>query len=432
MVNSVKVEYISKEMIKPSSPTPENLRRFQLGLIDQITPPGFHSLLLYYPSSDNLNIAANMQRLRSSLSNVLTHFYILAGRVIDNTVIKCNDEGVAFIEARVDAFLFDIYEEPDADMVHQFIPIEMGDPLTPTSPLLHVQANIFKCGGLLIAVSCNHKITDLKSASTFIKAWSATAFGSMNETMLPKYLSGTALHSPEGSHPFIPPVVQFKMTKCVTSRFVFEDSKIKELKTKAASKTVQQPTRVEAVSALIWKCAARASTINLGLTNRESVMMRPVNIRKMVVPPLHENSFGNFVYPSIVRSENEEMDLQQLVIQLRNGLEEFSKSFPEVFQDGDALSKLVKGLQITKKDDDLDLYCFTSWCRASFYDTDFGWGRPKWISVPSIPFKNSVILIDASDCKGIEVWLTLSEEDMELVQSNKELLQFASLNPKIV
>ncbi|KAI4345842.1 hypothetical protein L6164_012931 [Bauhinia variegata] len=441
MVSSMKVEYLSKEMIKPSSPTPENLRLFQLGLIDQITPPNFLSLLLYYPSDsdqvDNLHIIAKMQRLRASLSEVLTHFYTFAGRIKDNTMITCNDEGVVFLEAQVNAFLSDIFEEPDADLVHHFIPIKMEDPLTPTSPLIFVQANIFKCEGLVIAVSFNHKIADIKSVSTFIKAWSAHAFGSMNEAMLPKFLSGTTLHdSPDQSYPITPPVIEFKMTKCVTSRFVFDDSKIKELKTKASSKTVQQPTRFEVVSALIWECSARASRINLGLTNRESMIIRSVNIRKRVVPPIPENSIGNFLGPSIVRLElDEEIVLQQLVIQFRNDLEEFSKSIAEAIHHEGALCKvceLAKEVKIAQNGDDLDLYYCTSWCRMSFYDTDFGWGRPKWISVPSIPVKNSMILTDASDGKGIEAWLTLSEEDMELVRSYKELLEFASLNPRIL
>lgn len=50
--------------------------------------------------------------LKSSLSNVLTKYYPLAGR-IKNNYVDCNDEGVVFSEAKVSCHLSEIVNEPE-------------------------------------------------------------------------------------------------------------------------------------------------------------------------------------------------------------------------------------------------------------------------------------------------------------------------------
>lgn len=40
--------------------------------------------------------------------------------------------------------------------------------------------------------------------------------------------------------------------------------------------------------------------------------------------------------------------------------------------------------------------------------------------------------MDMSDGVGIEVSLTLKEEDMAIIESNEELLAYASVNPTVI
>ncbi|KAK7832060.1 vinorine synthase [Quercus suber] len=97
----MEVEVISKETIKPSSPTPDNLRHQQLSFLDQIQPPVYMPLVLFYPKVEGANFSKVQQcdKIKKSLSEALTLFYPLAGRVKGNLYIDCNDEGVHYREA---------------------------------------------------------------------------------------------------------------------------------------------------------------------------------------------------------------------------------------------------------------------------------------------------------------------------------------------
>ncbi|BBH01525.1 hypothetical protein Prudu_011817 [Prunus dulcis] len=101
---NVQVEVISKEIIKPSSPTPNPLRHYKLFFLDQLTPSSYTSLVFFYEFNGETQPAINevSKHLKKSLAKVLTLFYRLAGRVkIDDHFVDCNDEGIAYLEAQV-------------------------------------------------------------------------------------------------------------------------------------------------------------------------------------------------------------------------------------------------------------------------------------------------------------------------------------------
>lgn len=99
--------------------------------------------------------------------------------------------------------------------------------------------------------------------------------------------------------------------------------------------------------------------------------------------------------------------------------------------DWDRAHEELKEYENLVKDEEIFNYCCSSWCRFRFYEADLGWGKPTWVSIAGIEFKNTIVLMDSRDGSGIEAWLMLKEEDMVLVESNKELLAFASLNPRV-
>ncbi|KAL5552573.1 hypothetical protein UlMin_039974 [Ulmus minor] len=167
------VELISTEIIKPTSPTPPNLRHYQLSFLDQVNPKVYNPLILYYASNTNSssnNITQISIHLKNSLSKVLTLYYPLAGRVKKDKFIDCNDEGVPFLEAQVKAQLSDVIDNPVLPIceLNKFVPFELDDY---TETLLGVQLNFFESGGIAIGVCMSHQIADALSCIMFIKSF---------------------------------------------------------------------------------------------------------------------------------------------------------------------------------------------------------------------------------------------------------------------
>ncbi|KAM3289791.1 hypothetical protein P3S67_018080 [Capsicum chacoense] len=71
------------------------------------------------------------------------------------------------------------------------------------------------------------------------------------------------------------------------------------------------------------------------------------------------------------------------------------------------------------------IFC-TSLHNLGIYSSDFGWGKPIKVSIPTHPMKNNVNFLDDPNGGGINVIITLREADMLIFQGNKELLEFAS------
>ena len=172
----VNVEIISKEIIKPSSPTPHHLRTHKRSFPDQVAPTTYIPIILFYQPKNNAHddVDHHQQQkschLKKSLQQTLNHFYPLAGTLIEDHSIDCNDEGVEFYEARVACKLSQVLQHFNIEILNQFLPFE---PHGTHNVLLAVKYNIFECGGVAISVYVSHRIADGASATTFLGAWSA-------------------------------------------------------------------------------------------------------------------------------------------------------------------------------------------------------------------------------------------------------------------
>ncbi|EEF47781.1 hypothetical protein RCOM_1470030 [Ricinus communis] len=111
----MKVQVISREIIKPSSSTPQHLGIYKLSLHDQLAP---RSLLPYKKS----------HHLKQSFSEALTHLYPLAGRITDDLFcIDCNDDGGSYSEARVAGDMSTILQDPNRDQLEMLLPCHPCD-----------------------------------------------------------------------------------------------------------------------------------------------------------------------------------------------------------------------------------------------------------------------------------------------------------------
>ena len=156
----MKINIVRRNFIKPSTPTPQNLKNYKLSFKDELSPPSNVGVVLFYRSNPK---QANV--LEESLSGILPRFYPLAGRYIkEDFSVDCVDQGAEFVEAVADA------DDVEAD---DLLP-RQGDRFAgPTDALLSVQiTELVKCGGLAVGVSVSHRIFDASSIGTFIAAWS--------------------------------------------------------------------------------------------------------------------------------------------------------------------------------------------------------------------------------------------------------------------
>ncbi|XP_038699711.1 deacetylvindoline O-acetyltransferase-like [Tripterygium wilfordii] len=262
----MEVEIVSRECIKPSSPTPHHLRTHKISLLDQYVPHAYASLLFFYRANhQGISISKRLQVLKQSLSKTLTLYYPLAGKAKDNLSIDCNDEGAYYVETRVTCHLRDYLKQPDISAIPKFMPEGiLFDEVAPGAHTCMVQVNVFACGGIAIGVVTPHNLFDGTVLSVFAKTWARMAAGGggayaykspdfhasdifPQNKAFPQYLTSPGLAS-----------LLVRKGKPVVRRFVFDGQIISQLKTQATSYGVQNPTRTEVVSAFLYNCVMSA------------------------------------------------------------------------------------------------------------------------------------------------------------------------------
>ncbi|CAK9174037.1 unnamed protein product [Ilex paraguariensis] len=436
----MKVEILSRKFIKPSAPTPDHLRQKKISLFDQLAPPSNVSLILYY--SGNGNIAGNNKRraqLERSLSEALTAFYPLAGRFAkDDLLVDCNDQGVEYLEGQVDCNLDEFLLEPKIELLNHLLPSDIGIPDLITSPLVAVQINSFNCGGLAIGVCVSHKIADASGIVSFINGWSSASRAEMvNEAIhQPNFDLGSLF--PPRTLPGLeisPPPFNSEI-KIVTRRFVFNGEAITKLKAKAEAQAQInnngmecQPTRVEVVTAVIWKALISAARAKHGHL-RASLLTHNVNMRQKTVPPMPENSLGNFLVAAIARfsADESKMELHDFVGLVRDAARDAVAKFAKIpVLNGDEVMLMLGNLYTDLLgglcNSEVDVRIFSSWCKFPIYEADFGWGKPAWVSLMSFPVE-IVTLMDTKCGEGIEAWVSLNEQDMLHFQQDPNIVAF--------
>ncbi|XP_038904319.1 tabersonine-19-hydroxy-O-acetyltransferase-like [Benincasa hispida] len=164
-------------------------------------------------------------------------------------------------------------------------------------------------------------------------------------------------------------------------------------------------------------------------------LLQYINLRNRVDPQLPVTLSGNiisFFIASSTKPEQREMELQNLVDDMKTNLEEFCKTFPKNYRAEQwGLLQKITCQRINGEDEKsrgLYFVTCTSWCKFPVYNVDFGWGKPVWITVPAeFPWKNMILLMDARDGVGIEAMVSLEKKETEVFEQNQELLSFCEL-----
>ncbi|KAL0380185.1 UNVERIFIED_CONTAM: Tabersonine-19-hydroxy-O-acetyltransferase [Sesamum angustifolium] len=431
----MKIKTVSTQLIGPSSPTPPQLRHFNLSFIDQRIPPSYIPLVLYYNVSREdryINKQPEMsRRLKSSMSDALIQFYPLAGRILEGQpLVDCNDEGILYIEATADGKISDIVRSPDTRTLDNLIPFKSNGSISNAEELLAVQATLFNCGGISIGICISHSIADGATLSSFINCWGAIAAGDQPNVVSPVFNSATFFpprNTPDFRPNFRNIAVQAPPVNLVMERLLFTSSAIDALKQKAAEdkSSIVKPTRVEVVTAFLWSRCLVAKGLEL---SHKSIAFHPVNLRGRV-SALIESSFGNIF--QMTHAENAgETNWTGLVEKLRAAFGKIDSEYVKMLlgEKGCEVAKeKFQGISKFLRLGNVAVLLFSSYCRFPIYEVDFGWGKPVWVSSASFSIKDMIMLFDSVVSRGgIEVWIVMADQEMERLRQDSEIQRFTS------
>ncbi|KAJ0700517.1 putative vinorine synthase [Helianthus annuus] len=400
----MEIKIQSVQFIKPSKSTPQNLRHFKLSLLDQLVPSSYINLIFYYKTNGEVDISERCDHLVNSLSEALSLYYPLAGRLTnDGLEVDCIDQGVKYLVTQVSSSLDEFLKlDPKNDHISQLISAKDLD----TTWLVMVQVNFFACGALAIGVTASHQVIDGCNLVRFINQWASMNRGggsNMSGSFEPTFDKLDLLFPPmkvsSRGHSLVS-VDQEAMV--VTKRFRFNGTSISKLRAKSGSANGQQHTRVTLVASLIWKALIAVDQVKCG-SLRNCLLAPAMSLRGKASSPVSESSFGNVWAPYPIRFlENE------------TGLE---------FGD---LVDLIESYGLAYEELKHNKFCiFTSWCRFPIYEADFGWGKPYWVNTAGSSVE-VVTLMDDKDGDGIEAWVSLNQKEMYVFESDQDILDLTS------
>lgn len=139
-------------------------------------------------------------------------------------------------------------------------------------------------------------------------------------------------------------------------------------------------------------------------------------------PPFPLNTIGNGVhFFNTIAATEDEIQVSHFVAQLRKVKQHLrdqlaSRPLMEIISEPAGKNSL---------DMEYDCYLCASLCHLGLYKVDFGWGSSTRVTPPKNPMKNNLTFLDGPSGDGINALIALTEVDMSVFQSNKELLEFA-------
>ncbi|XP_016447861.1 acyltransferase Pun1-like [Nicotiana tabacum] len=430
---------VSEKIIKPFSATPSPLRHYKLSLIDQLMSTMYIPIAFFYRrplehkiinKSSKLEVS---QTLEKSLSKTLSSYYPFAGKLKDNLSIECNDMGAKFLNVELNCSMSEVVNLPDTGPEYLAFPKNLPWNSTSyyegTNYFVVAQLSHFRCGEIAVSACLSHKIGDGCTEINFMNDWATIARSAtssnyaISRLSTPQWIGASIFPPTYDDHSSAISRITPNTLPYITKRYVFSSSKLSALKKFMASDSggVQNPTRNEVVTALLYKCANMAtsrSSSGSGLF-KPSALIQVVNLRPRLNPPLPNNSAGNLISSILIKSTDEEqMKVARIVQDLRKEKEQLNMKHDLVNQNGVVLSALEY------LNDTMDVYCCSSLCNYQLYNVDFGWGKPERVVVTNGTI-NFFLLSDDKNGDGIEVLVSLGKEVMSEFNNNKELLEFA-------
>ncbi|KAL0372316.1 UNVERIFIED_CONTAM: Stemmadenine O-acetyltransferase [Sesamum calycinum] len=396
-------------------------------------PPIFTPLVYFYEANAEFSNTGKSNHLKKSLSQVLSRFYPLAGRLVDDLYVDCKDEGAPYVEAIANCSLSQVVTNPVPKNMDKLLPYKVEDL---QNLGMAVQVTYFQCGGTAVGLVISHKIADASSCFLVANTWAAVARnGNYDDVSAPKF-EGAKIFPPQDIVVGFKPNTGIVKEELATKILTFPASKISILQEKYSGGATEfpqrRPSRVEALSAFIWTRFISATQRKADPNNIYTVHYT-VNLRPRLDPPLSEYHFGNTSWLAIAMPTMGADGAPELLREVREAIRAMNGEYVAQLRQGDKhLNFITQRMAEANNKGKLVTFTFTSLCWFPLYEADFGWGKPVWVEMlAGMLYKNLVFFTDTATGDGIEARINLRKEDMEKFEADLELQEFLS-NSEIV
>uniref|UniRef100_M1B0D8 Anthocyanin acyltransferase n=1 Tax=Solanum tuberosum TaxID=4113 RepID=M1B0D8_SOLTU len=216
----------------------------------------------------------------------------------------------------------------------------------------------------------------------------------------------------------------------VVKRFVVHEAALSRLKKQCIDESGGalnfQPSRVEIITAILWRALIRISAVRNGYF-RPSLMDFPLNLRSKSSLPQVNNSMGNFRIdvPIKFMPGETKMELHHFIILIRNTLNKVIASCTNASPD-EIVSTLVNiynesfEAQEWGGNDEVDKVGCSSMCKFPLQDIDFGLGKPSLVYF-GLKDKEIFWLYDTDRHTEVGVQLDLKESCMQLFECDNDI-----------
>ncbi|KAL8700887.1 MAG: hypothetical protein Q9201_005207 [Fulgogasparrea decipioides] len=316
------------------------------------------------------------------------------------------------------------------------------------TPAFIVQAN-FIPGGLLLCFSGMHNLMDGTGLGQVINMFAALCRG---EAISAKRLESANLDraklpvslnpgQPAMSHPEMAAKKHDEAQRdeanpspqSLWSYFTIPSSKLAELKAEASrnlSSEIPYVTTNDALTAWIWRAVSKAREPHID-TSKETLLLRTVNGRRVLSPPLPGTYIGNCV--SCARNKltckilTDETPLWKLAQAVRKATidinDHYVRSLATFIESEPDKHKIT--FVIDAPDRDLML---SSWASLPVWD-DFGYvlgGKPEFVRRPTgTPWSGVCYIMPQRPDGGMDLLVALREDDMERLRGDEEVKRIA-------
>ncbi|XP_065850756.1 protein ECERIFERUM 26-like [Euphorbia lathyris] len=303
-----KLTVVSSDPVQPG-------KSFPLSVLDRTMEPNHLRILYYYRTPGGRDVGETTKKLRISLSEMLTCFPIVTGRLVkdekgEKWMVKCNDAGVRMVGAKLKGSLDDWLDKVDSDKELNLIYWEDMFHKPYFWSTFYIQITEFEEGGLAIGLSCFHLLADPSCVTMFIKAWADITLGRkiMTPPLCHPLPSRGHGNNNFGHRSYTDLINYYKSTietrnavsatRHTTISFRFTDPMVRACITTARTTGLSVATPFQALAGLFW---ARISKIK-GKGNRLIDMCIGLDMRKVL--GLDEGFFGNCMVYNKVHSDS--------------------------------------------------------------------------------------------------------------------------------